>query len=155
MEETPINTASGEDTPLSGAFPVSDNTIAVLQCLAKLMPYLDDNLGMVTAYRELGRITSDEYQYTLTRHRDANLILSIVDLDAKCISDEKLAHIPNFEDRINMIASWCIVDVRAHATEDLKGEEQAKLMDLIDALCEALKVCGYTKILPTFKIPMK
>ena len=155
MEENTVQEgALGENTS-SGAFPISEPTLKALECLSELLPYLDENLGLITAYRELGGITQDEYQYVLMRHRDANLIISVIDFENKCLGDDKFGRLPNYEDRMTMIASWCIVDARAHATEDLKGEEQAKLLDLIDKLQEALKGCGYNKILPTYQIPIK
>jgi hypothetical protein len=144
-----------EEEQETNSFPISQIAINVMAILNKMLPYLEDNLGVATAVYNAGKMSEIDYGYILARNRDANIAVSSIDFDKKVLVDSSISKLPNYEDRLLGISAWCIIDLRDHITLDLKGDAQKEALALMGELVELLKYAGYTKNHPMYKIPMK
>ncbi len=150
-----INPDAEEIEPAPEGLTLSKVTLDVMSCLSECIEYLDVNLAISTAMRDNGSMTIEEYSMILQRNRDANLAVSSIDFEYGVLTDTALSGLPNAEDRLNTIASWCVIDLRDHMSKDLKDDAQKQALDKIQKLIELLKLAGFTKINRMYKIPSK
>lgn len=150
-----------EDEQRPDGLQLSELTFNIMNKLKEALPYLEDNLQIVTSLLEMQgltqeqQLTQEQYDLIMARNRDANLAIASIDFDYGILTDANLCNVPNIEERLAIIACWSIIDLRDHVKQDLKGDEQEAALNIMQELIDLLKMAGYVKINPMYQIPYK